>query len=283
MTDRRLFLKAMAAAGGGLMLQIAIPSARARDASTTSAAAFEPNAVVRITADGKVYMAMPYVEMGQGTYTSIPMLIAEELEVDLKDVILEHAGADDKRYMNPALGFQVTGGSTTMRVAWMPMAPGRRRRPHDAGAGRSAAVAGRSRQLPRRTWHGDPHAVRPQAGLRRTGRRRRQAAAAGCENHRAETAQGLPPDRQSHAPSRHAGKTEWLGRIRHRRPTVRHESGRAGDLAGIRRPPGRAGRGRRTQGARRAPGSKAGRRRSRHCRQLRRRTQRPVVAGPALG
>jgi len=117
--NRRLFLKAMTAAGGGLLLQIAIPGARARDAAP--ATGWEANAVVRIAADGKVHMTMPYVEMGQGTYTSIPMLIAEELEVDLKDVVLEHAGADDKRYINPALGFQVTGGSTTMRAAWLPM------------------------------------------------------------------------------------------------------------------------------------------------------------------
>jgi isoquinoline 1-oxidoreductase beta subunit len=117
--NRRLFLKAMTAAGGGLLLQIAIPGARARDAAP--ATGWEANAVVRIAADGKVHMTMPYVEMGQGTYTSVPMLIAEELEVDLKDVVLEHAGADDKRYINPALGFQVTGGSTTMRAAWLPM------------------------------------------------------------------------------------------------------------------------------------------------------------------
>jgi len=119
MTNRRLFLKTMGAAGGGLLLHIAIPSARARDAAAS--ASWEANAVVRIAGDGKIYLTMPYVEMGQGTYTSIPMLIAEELEIDLKDVVLEHAGADDKRYVNPALGFQVTGGSTTIRAAWMPM------------------------------------------------------------------------------------------------------------------------------------------------------------------
>jgi isoquinoline 1-oxidoreductase beta subunit len=149
MTDRRLFLKAMAAAGGGLMLQIALPAARARDAVAT---AFEPNAVVRITADGKVHMAMPYVEMGQGTYTSIPMLIAEELEVDLKDVMLEHAGADDKRYMNPALGFQVTGGSTTMRVAYLPM--------RQAGAAARMMLV----QAAAQQWQVDPASCRAEHG-----------------------------------------------------------------------------------------------------------------------
>ena len=122
MTDRRFFLKTMAA-GGGLLLQIALPAARARDGAASKAgqAAWQANAMLRIASDGKVTMTMPYVEMGQGTYTSIPMLIAEELELGLKDVVLEHAPADDKRYINPALGFQVTGGSTTIRAAWLPM------------------------------------------------------------------------------------------------------------------------------------------------------------------
>jgi hypothetical protein len=58
---------------------------------------------------------MPYVEMGQGTYTSIPMLIAEELEVDLKQVRLEHAPPNEQLYGNPVLGgVQATGGSTTI-------------------------------------------------------------------------------------------------------------------------------------------------------------------------
>ena len=119
MTDRRSFLKAVATAGGSLMLEVALPGARAGNPSQPTA--WQANAVVQITPQGKVILTMPYVEMGQGTYTSIPMLIAEELEVALHDVQLEHAPADDQRYMNPALGFQVTGGSTTIRAAWLPM------------------------------------------------------------------------------------------------------------------------------------------------------------------
>ena len=119
MTDRRAFLKALAASGSCLLLDVALPVAHARDRAAS--ADWRANAMVRIMDDGKVVLTMPYVEMGQGTYTSIPMLIAEELEVDLADVSLEHAPADDQRYMNPALGFQVTGGSTTIRAAWKPM------------------------------------------------------------------------------------------------------------------------------------------------------------------
>lgn len=153
MTDRRFFLKAMGAAGGGLLLQVALPAARARDAiPAIPGSGWEANAVVRIAGDGKVHMTMPYVEMGQGTYTAIPMLIAEELEVDLKDVVLEHAGADDKRYINPALGFQVTGGSTTIRAAWMPM--------RQAGAAARLLLV----QAAALQWQVDPAACRAERG-----------------------------------------------------------------------------------------------------------------------
>jgi isoquinoline 1-oxidoreductase beta subunit len=83
---------------------------------------FAPNAFIRIGKDGQVVLTMPYVEMGQGTYTSIPMLIAEELEVDLSQVRLEHAPPDEKRYGNPLIGgVQATGNSNAVRAAWQPM------------------------------------------------------------------------------------------------------------------------------------------------------------------
>jgi isoquinoline 1-oxidoreductase subunit beta len=61
------------------------------------------------------------VEMGQGTYTAMPMLVAEELEVDLALVHVEHAPPSDKLYANPLLGFQATGGSTSVRGFWEPL------------------------------------------------------------------------------------------------------------------------------------------------------------------
>lgn len=64
---------------------------------------------------------MPFIEMGQGTYTSIPMLIAEELEVDVDKVVIEHSPPDDKVYANPLFGVQITGGSTAIRASWEPM------------------------------------------------------------------------------------------------------------------------------------------------------------------
>src|SRR5262249_40052178 len=81
--------------------------------------------------DGKVTLVMPYVEMGQGTYTSISMLIAEELEVGLDQVQPEHAPGDRTRYGNPLVaGEQATGGSTAVRASWQPL----------RGAGAGAAV-----------------------------------------------------------------------------------------------------------------------------------------------
>src|SRR4051812_14219455 len=92
--SRRRFLRAATAAGGGLMLSLSLPVANRRAAAADEA--FFPNAFIRIEADGQVVLTMPYVEMGQGTYTSIPMLIAEELEVGFAQVRLEHAPPNEK-------------------------------------------------------------------------------------------------------------------------------------------------------------------------------------------
>lgn len=121
--SRRGFLIAGAAIGGGLLIKFSLPtmfgpSIPLADAETE---VFSPNAFIGINRAGEVSLVMPYVEMGQGTYTAIPMLIAEELEVDIKNVKLEHAPANAELYSNPLLGSQTTGGSTTIRAAWQPM------------------------------------------------------------------------------------------------------------------------------------------------------------------
>ena len=115
--SRRAFLKASAAAGGGLLISLALDCAE----GDAEAATFAPNAFIRIDRDGAVTFVMPQVEMGQGTYTSMPMLIAEELEVDLSQVRLEHAPADEKLYGNPITKLQVTGGSRSVMGFWEPL------------------------------------------------------------------------------------------------------------------------------------------------------------------
>src|SRR5580692_6456149 len=149
--SRRGFLRAAAAAGGGLMLSLRLPAA-GRDAAAADTDGFAPNAFIRIATDGQVVLIMPYVEMGQGTYTSIPMLIAEELEVDLKDVRLEHAPPNEKLYGNPLLGVQATGNSNAIRGAWQPL--------RQAGAAaRTMLVAAAAKR-----WNVDPASCRAQSG-----------------------------------------------------------------------------------------------------------------------
>ena len=121
--SRRTFLKVSAAAGGGLLLSFILPRTilSRETAGATTAEVFAPNAFIRIGRDGWVTLIMPYVEMGQGTYTSIPMLIAEELEVDLTQVTLEAAPPDERHYANSIFQIQATGGSTSVRAAWEPL------------------------------------------------------------------------------------------------------------------------------------------------------------------
>lgn len=124
--SRRGFLRTGLAAGGGLLVGIGFAAAPASSAGAgagpaAAGAPFAPNAFVRIDVLGQVTLVMPFVEMGQGTYTSIPMLIAEELEVPLDSVRLQHAPADDTAYANALFGFQMTGGSSAIRAAYAPL------------------------------------------------------------------------------------------------------------------------------------------------------------------
>jgi isoquinoline 1-oxidoreductase beta subunit len=82
---------------------------------------FAPNAFIRINSAGETTLVMPQVEMGQGVYTSIPMILAEELDADFSQVSLLHAPPSDKLYGNPTFGLQVTGNSNSIRAFWMPL------------------------------------------------------------------------------------------------------------------------------------------------------------------
>lgn len=82
---------------------------------------FAPNAFVRIDETGRTVLIMPQVEMGQGIYTSISMILAEELDADWTKVAVLHAPPNDQFYANPAFGLQATGGSTSIRAWWKPL------------------------------------------------------------------------------------------------------------------------------------------------------------------
>ncbi len=109
--DRRSFLKVSALAGGGILLGRFEAVAEAAGAST-----FSPNAFIRIGADGVVTLIAKNPEIGQGVKTMLPMLVAEELEVDWKQIKVEQADADEARY-----GSQFAGGSTATPNHWEPM------------------------------------------------------------------------------------------------------------------------------------------------------------------
>ncbi len=165
-TSRRKFLQG----GGGLLLGFTLPGFGAEPSErnekppeaavghatremTRQSAGLEPNAFIRIDRDGIVTLIIHKVEMGQGTFTSLPMLLAEELEVDLAQVKLEQAPADNERYADPLLGGQVTGGSTSIRASWKPL--------REAGAtARTLLVAAAADQ-----WQVDPSSCTARNGV----------------------------------------------------------------------------------------------------------------------
>ena len=122
MASRRFVLRAGLAVGGGLLLDVYIPEiVRAASPDTGTAAVFAPNAFIRVDKAGAVTLIMRDTEVGQGIFTSIAMLIAEELEVGLDQVAVQPAPPDLTLYKNPLLGDQATGGSASIRAGWVSM------------------------------------------------------------------------------------------------------------------------------------------------------------------
>jgi isoquinoline 1-oxidoreductase beta subunit len=105
---------------------------------------FAPNAFIRIDHSGKTTLVMPQVEMGQGVYTALPMILAEELDADFAQVTLQHAPPSDKLYGNPLFGIQATGNSNSVRAWWTPL--------RTAGASARAMLV----QAAARQWQVDP-------------------------------------------------------------------------------------------------------------------------------
>jgi isoquinoline 1-oxidoreductase beta subunit len=129
--SRRRFLAAGGAAGAGLILGLRIPlvtadeaaggpGATAGNADNPEAGPFEPNAFVRIGTDETVTVIVKHLEMGQGTYTGLPTLVAEELDAAWSQVRAEGAPADAERYANLFWsGLQGTGGSTALANSYL--------------------------------------------------------------------------------------------------------------------------------------------------------------------
>ncbi|MBD8530877.1 xanthine dehydrogenase family protein molybdopterin-binding subunit [Massilia sp. CFBP 13647] len=135
--SRRRFMQLGATAGGGLLFGFSLfgcskdgdrkeaPPEKAVGQASTEHSDTPPglarDAFIRIDRAGIVTLVIHKVEMGQGTFTSMPMLLAEELGADLSKVKLEQAPANNELYADPLLGGQVTGGSTSVRGAWKPL------------------------------------------------------------------------------------------------------------------------------------------------------------------
>lgn len=107
------------ATASALLYGFHLPVSVGREVS--KAATFAPNAFIRIDAQSFVTLIIPQVEMGQGTYTSLAMILAEELDADWNAVRVEHAPADEKAFRNPMLPIQMTGNSTSARAFWKPL------------------------------------------------------------------------------------------------------------------------------------------------------------------
>jgi isoquinoline 1-oxidoreductase beta subunit len=143
--SRRAVLKAGLA--GGLVLAFHLPVRAANGPEQppeNPAGQFAPNAFIRIDHSGKTTLVMPQVEMGQGVYTAISMILCEELDGDYAKVALEHAPPNEKLYANPMFGIQATGNSNSIRAFWTPL--------RTAGAAARAMLV----QAAAQQWQVDP-------------------------------------------------------------------------------------------------------------------------------
>ncbi len=134
--SRRTLLRT---AGAGVLLYgFHLPAAQG------APAVFAPNAFIRLAPDGAITLIMPQVEMGQGVYTAVAMILADEMDADFSHVTLEDAPPNDKLYGNPIFGIQVTGNSNSIRAFWKAL--------RAAGATtRAMLIAAAARQ-----WKADP-------------------------------------------------------------------------------------------------------------------------------
>ncbi|MEW5806284.1 MAG: xanthine dehydrogenase family protein molybdopterin-binding subunit [Acidobacteriota bacterium] len=114
--SRRDFIRVVSMSGSGLLLAFHIPAIASINSSEAPSESFEPNAFLRIDKDGRVTITVARSEMGQGVLTSIPMLIAEELEADWSKIRVEQAMAHPQKY-----GSMITGGSSSVRLGWEPL------------------------------------------------------------------------------------------------------------------------------------------------------------------
>lgn len=151
--ERREFLKLSVGAGGGLLIGFWHSGAsKLAFAEERPESAFMPNAFLRIGTDERVTVIVNHSEMGQGVYTALPMLLAEELDADWKKVGYESAPVDPK-YNHPVFGMQITGGSSSV---WSGFEQYR----NAGAAARAMLIAAAAQQ-----WNTDPATLRTESGV----------------------------------------------------------------------------------------------------------------------
>ncbi len=193
---RRNFLKESAILMGGLVISFYLPvkGGRAYAAEAQAKPVYPPNAFIRIAADNSITIVVNKSEMGQGVYTSLPMLIAEELEADWSRIRVESSPVAAV-YNHTGFGMQLTGGSSSIPSSWEQM--------RRVGASarviadpRSSAAMGRSgKRMPCREQSGDPCQKCKALELRRAGRCCSQTAVAG--QRRTQVTQGFQGNRKA--------------------------------------------------------------------------------------
>jgi isoquinoline 1-oxidoreductase subunit beta len=203
--SRREFVAAGVAAGAGLVIGFYLPHG-----SRSAGKVFSPNAYLRITPDNKVTIVVARSEMGQGVRTALPMILAEELEADWKQIEIEQAGA------STLFGDQTTGGSASIRTTWDPM-----RKAGAAAREMLITAAALTWNVPRSGCTAENSSVKHAATNRRLtygelGGEGRNAAHSDRRNVEAE--QRLQDRRPAPAASGHARQGEGRSGLRHRLP-----------------------------------------------------------------
>ncbi|QSX75893.1 xanthine dehydrogenase family protein molybdopterin-binding subunit [Lysobacter arenosi] len=150
--SRRAFLQTVAVVGGSLVVGFSLDSPALAARAAKGAQPWAANAFIRIAPTGAVTLVVPYVEMGQGAYTSQAQLLAEELDIGMDQLTVEHAPPDEKLYSHPVYGGQITGGSASLPGSWATL--------RQAGADtRSLMVAAAAKR-----WKASPAECRTERG-----------------------------------------------------------------------------------------------------------------------
>jgi isoquinoline 1-oxidoreductase subunit beta len=230
---RRDFLRITALAGGGLAIAWTTPAALAAGESAHAAAKrpADPSAFVKINPDNTVEIIVNRLDFGQGALTALPMLLAEELDVEWSQVKASLAPAADA-YKDPIFGMQMTGGSSAVPNSWMQYR-------EIGAAARTMLVAAAAEQ-----WQVPVSACTTGAGVVHSGTRTATYASLAVAAAKQPVPDKVTLKRPSdyriigkgQASHRRGRRRDGKERIWHRCAPARHEGGRAAACADLRRP-----------------------------------------------